>query len=302
MLLYTCNLYYGGIYMLKRTNGKAAFTLAEGATRVEMFEKARKSAFTLAEVLITLGIIGVVAAMTMPTLINSTQGAQYKTAYKKALSVMSQAVVMNIALEDYDLSQTVAGTNPTADSSEDADDGTSVGGVQSIYDLFKNRMNVVKVAGTKDFQGTTDGATNTYKIISIGDKEDYTAFATNHTNTTKDTHKFPTLTAGNAWPTGLSMLFYNDGITFIFDNTQGECVAATNTNGGDEYCFGFIDVNGQKAPNRVVQCDTNSATGTAGDDNYSCVVSNPTDIYPIAMYDQSVVPASAAARAVLYAK
>ena len=45
--------------------------------------------FTLAEVLITLGIIGVVAAMTMPTLINSTQGAQYKTAYKKALSVMS---------------------------------------------------------------------------------------------------------------------------------------------------------------------------------------------------------------------
>ena len=35
-------------------------------------------AFTLAEVLITLGIIGVVAAMTMPTLMNSTQGAQYK--------------------------------------------------------------------------------------------------------------------------------------------------------------------------------------------------------------------------------
>ena len=40
--------------------------------------------FTLAEVLITLGIIGVVAAMTMPTLMNSTQGAQYKAAYKKA--------------------------------------------------------------------------------------------------------------------------------------------------------------------------------------------------------------------------
>ena len=44
-----------------------------------------KNAFTLAEVLITLGIIGVVAAMTMPTLLNSTQGAQYRTAYKKAL-------------------------------------------------------------------------------------------------------------------------------------------------------------------------------------------------------------------------
>ena len=72
--------------------------------------------FTLAEVLITLGIIGVVAAMTMPTLINSTQGAQYKTAYKKALSVLSQAVVMNIALEDYDLSQTASGTEQGQDA------------------------------------------------------------------------------------------------------------------------------------------------------------------------------------------
>ena len=39
-----------------------------------------RGAFTLAEVLITLGIIGVVAAMTMPSLMNSTQGAQYKAA------------------------------------------------------------------------------------------------------------------------------------------------------------------------------------------------------------------------------
>ena len=135
-----------------------------------------KGAFTLAEVLITLGIIGVVAAMTMPTLINSTQGAQYKTAYKKALSVMSQAVVMNIALEDYDLSQTVAGTNTTAESAAGADDAEEVGGVQSIYALFKNRMNVVKVAGTKDFQGGVDGAADTYKIISVGDEDDYKGF------------------------------------------------------------------------------------------------------------------------------
>ena len=64
-----------------------------------MFKKgfhAVHSGFTLAEVLITLGIIGVVAAMTMPTLMNATNGAQYKTAYKKALSVLSQAIVMNI--------------------------------------------------------------------------------------------------------------------------------------------------------------------------------------------------------------
>lgn len=38
-----------------------------------------KNGFTLAEVLITLGIIGVVAAMTIPTLIANTRAAQLKS-------------------------------------------------------------------------------------------------------------------------------------------------------------------------------------------------------------------------------
>lgn len=48
--------------------------------------------FTLSEVLITLGIIGVVAAMTIPTLMNSTQEQEFKTGYKKAYSVLSQTL------------------------------------------------------------------------------------------------------------------------------------------------------------------------------------------------------------------
>lgn len=50
-------------------------------------------AFTLAEVLITLGIIGVVAAITIPTLMNNIQDAQLKTAWKKAYSAFSQATL-----------------------------------------------------------------------------------------------------------------------------------------------------------------------------------------------------------------
>lgn len=53
-----------------------------------------RSAFTLAEVLITLGIIGVVAAMTIPTLMNSTQNKEFKTALKKSFSIMNQATEM----------------------------------------------------------------------------------------------------------------------------------------------------------------------------------------------------------------
>lgn len=48
--------------------------------------------FTLSEVLIALGIIGVIAAITIPALNNTVQDMQYKTAYKKAYSVMTQAL------------------------------------------------------------------------------------------------------------------------------------------------------------------------------------------------------------------
>ena len=53
----------------------------------------KKAAFTLAEVLITLGIIGVVAAMTMPSLIQNYQEKTTVTKLKKCYSLVSQAYV-----------------------------------------------------------------------------------------------------------------------------------------------------------------------------------------------------------------
>lgn len=50
-----------------------------------------KKAFTLAEVLITLGIIGVVAALTMPMLIGHFEKTTTATKLKKFYSVMAQA-------------------------------------------------------------------------------------------------------------------------------------------------------------------------------------------------------------------
>ena len=50
-----------------------------------------KKAFTLAEVLVTLGIIGVVAALTMPNIIDSNQKKSYITQLRKVYSELSQA-------------------------------------------------------------------------------------------------------------------------------------------------------------------------------------------------------------------
>ena len=76
-------------------NKKFAFTLTEGATHVAKSAKPRSAAFTLAEVLITLGIIGVVAAMTLPTLIQNHRKHEAETKLAKIYSVVNQAIKLS---------------------------------------------------------------------------------------------------------------------------------------------------------------------------------------------------------------
>lgn len=53
----------------------------------------RKRGFTLAEVLITLSIIGVVAALTIPSIVNNAAETQNLIALKKQYNVISQAIM-----------------------------------------------------------------------------------------------------------------------------------------------------------------------------------------------------------------
>ena len=57
----------------------------------------KRSAFTLAEVLITLGIIGVVASLTLPSVINKYQEKVTVTKVKKAYSTMNNALFSAIS-------------------------------------------------------------------------------------------------------------------------------------------------------------------------------------------------------------
>ena len=178
----------------------------------------KRFGFTLAEVLITLGIIGVVAAMTMPTLMNATNGAQYKTAYKKALSVISQAVVLNLALDDYDLGTTTS----TGTGSNDF----------SMFNLIKNRTNVVR---------TETGSIAGYAPILGSNVDSQTggntgALASNYTLFFND---------------GIMFTFPQAALNCTEANTIGQ----TKGNAGGA-CRGFIDVNGTKAPNRQSICSS----------------------------------------------
>ena len=61
-----------------------------------------KKAFTLAEVLITLGIIGLVAALTLPSVVQNYQKRSLEVATQKFYSVMSQAIKQYMADEGVD--------------------------------------------------------------------------------------------------------------------------------------------------------------------------------------------------------
>lgn len=65
-----------------------------------------KTGFTLAEVLITLGVIGIVAAMTMPSIIANYQKQEATAKVKKVYTILNQAMkhseVDNEAYENWD--------------------------------------------------------------------------------------------------------------------------------------------------------------------------------------------------------
>ncbi len=66
------------------------FTLAEGAMHIKSLPTKARFGFTLAEVLITLGIIGVVAAMTIPTLLAKLNNRHTESMLREDYSILQQ--------------------------------------------------------------------------------------------------------------------------------------------------------------------------------------------------------------------
>lgn len=67
---------------------------------MEKFKQVKQLGFTLAELLITLGIIGIVASMTIPSMINNFEEAQWNSGAKKAYSDLLNATKMLLIKQD----------------------------------------------------------------------------------------------------------------------------------------------------------------------------------------------------------
>ena len=102
------------------------------------------TAFTLAEVLITLGIIGVVAAMTLPSLIQNYHEKQRVTQLKKAYSVMQNAFLM--AQEEYgdvtDWGLTITNTGEKDDDGNDILDNSGTENVMNILMKYVEKSKI----------------------------------------------------------------------------------------------------------------------------------------------------------------
>ncbi len=253
----------------------------------------KRFGFTLAEVLITLGIIGVVAAMTIPTLIANTNGAKFRSQFKKTISTLNQAGLMSQAQYDFDY----AGT--TLKCSEN---GLKGGAAKHHPDSDMSFCAILN--GTLTGQTYYNSAADLHRN-SNGEEVPYTIVQTQTIGGAPTKNYSPTDYHAYTLADGSIVAFLDSAVgcelAIGTQMTGNEVIKKSTADGGLAECLGFIDVNGVTLPNKEVSCTaTNSATVNV---ETPCAVKNDanhmTDVFPIVFHDSTVEPASDAAKYVL---
>lgn len=179
---------------------------------LQPFTLSTRFAFTLAEVLIVVGILGLVAEMTIPTLVQNTQEKVTVVSLKKAYSVFSQA---------YTLAVNDNGTPDTWNL------GTSAGDSQGAINMINMLAPYLRI--TKNCGTGSDCMPDKYKNLNGTDK----IIATSSTNMAKA-----------ALSDGTIMYSYTYG--GVSNRSKGGILPLLKSYGEID-----IDVNGLKGPNVI---------------------------------------------------
>lgn len=174
----------------------------------------RKKAFTLAEVLITLGIIGVVAAMVIPVLIQNSQKAQYVTSLQKTYTTLSQAFAKYAA--DNGCVGDMACTGLFSD--------TIANNITKWDDFVTNYLKMSKNCSAMT---TPDCFAPSYKLVNYNG----------------------TINPNATTTSGRYQIILNDGTSVSFSSQADNCANTPAFGGGLCTQLIMVDVNGYKGPN-----------------------------------------------------
>lgn len=238
----------------------------------------RKFGFTLAEVLITLAIIGVVASMTLPALNTNIGAARNRAALKKALSTLNGAVRMNEANNGWNFSALTV-NNDVCSS------GASIADIRA-----QTAENSLTMCGLMNDSLVGEAILDLDSIFE-NDADYLTDSVMN------------LLGPNGSSPNNYVHYRLSDGAHFALSTNSNNC---TEDNFRDNVCIGYIDVNGAQGPNQPITCnDANNSVGFIWDADFAdCNVqrNSNADMFPVAFYDSTVELSSNAAIAYFNAR
>ena len=178
-----------------------------------------RKAFTLAEILITLTVIGVIAALTIPTLLQNTNQAEFKVALKRDFADLQQATLS--IKNDAGGSLVNAFRNGTGDAKDS----------ENLKNAYREKLSYIKdCSGTADNGGITNGGASTLGCWHTSNNWKYLNGST---------------IPGSNTPG----LILSNGTLAYFGMYKSDCSRPD----GDYTVCGYIDfdVNGFKKPNTV---------------------------------------------------
>lgn len=251
-----------------------------------------KKAFTLAEVLITLAIIGIVAAITIPSVIANYQQQEFKTGLRKAVSVLNEAIQANISYEG----QTPYDRGPQA----------AIGQENGLDYYLTRHMSVIKTS-----VGMPSGAYTHIDGVWYGSSKNHAFYTTDGMRFEIPPHRYSLLSKDGGSKSDIKLHESNINIANQVGATSswescGSYGLANNPHGTTQPpCFVLVDVNGDRKPTVYSTNKTIATDGGSVTENYkypNVTDKRVTDIFPIMITEDRAIPFGVVAQRAMYSK